>query len=290
MSRKNVRTGIAAIAVLAGAGLLAGCADGVGLADTIDSTTGSAAQLNPLGCQQTGNAEDGNLGWSCASAGGPATITVPAGATGVRLALAGGQGGEANPAAGGYGTALAGSWPVTPGQTITVYVGAGTTDSTGAGGANPGANGGCSHAGGGGGATSVEIGGTVAAVAGGGGGGGAQGMFPGADDGGAGGTTTVNGGNGSDGSGLGHGDGGLVGSGSSFTKAWPGGSGSTVVGGCGGGAGGGWAGGNGGKSGGPGGGGGGGAGSDYTSPAAQAVTAAPANGGGDGSASLIWIG
>jgi hypothetical protein len=61
MNRKYVRTGLAATAVPAGAGLLAGCASGVGLADTIDPT----AQMHPVGYRQTGNAQDGNLGWSC---------------------------------------------------------------------------------------------------------------------------------------------------------------------------------------------------------------------------------
>jgi hypothetical protein len=285
---RTLRTGIAGLAVLTGAGMLAGCASGVGLADTVDP----AAQMNPAGCQQVGQPETGTAGWNCVyDAGSPATITVPQGATGVRLELAGGAGGEADPAAGGLGTALSGTWPVTAGQTITVNVGAGTTDSTGGAGAYPGADGGCNHAGGGGSASSVEIDGTVAAVAGGGGGGGAQGVFPDIDAGGAGGTTTANSGNGHGGSGPGSGAGGLVGSGSSFSKAWAGGEGSDG-GGCGGGAGGGWGGGNGGKAGGfgGGGGGGGGAGSDYTSADAQAITAVPANAGVNGAVSLVWIG
>jgi hypothetical protein len=290
MTTKNTRiarAGLAGLAVLTGAGLLAGCAPGVGLAASMDPAP--TGQQNP-GCQQVGQRENGTAGWACQYAGSAATITVPANTTGMRLAMSGGQGGNSNPASGGYGTALSGTWAVTPGETMTVYVGQSANDATPGGGAAAGADAGCSAAGGGGGASSVQIDGAVAAVAAGGGGGGAQGIFPGADDGGAGGTSSQNGGAGYGGSGPGSGAGGLIGNGSEFSPAWRGGHGSDG-GGCGGGGGGGWAGGNGGKAGGfgGGGGGGGGAGSDYTSPDAQAVTAAPANGGGDGVVSITWF-
>src|SRR5205085_901348 len=86
-----------------------------------------------------------------------------------------------SPGRDGSRTTLSGTWAVTPGQTMTVYVGQSANDATPGGGAAAGADAGCSAAGGGGGASSVQIDGAVAAVAAGGGGGGAQGIFPGAD-------------------------------------------------------------------------------------------------------------
>ena len=88
------------------------------------------------------------------------------------------------------------SWPVTPGQVLTVDVGQAATEETAGAGAAAGGKPGRTSAGAGCGATTVEIDATVVAVAR-GGGGGSQGAFPDIDDGGTGGTFTVNGGKGS---------------------------------------------------------------------------------------------
>jgi hypothetical protein len=284
--------GIAGLAIVSGVGLLSAC--GVPAA-TLDDDVAVAAstavtQDDPNGCQQVGNPTDGNAGWICTYVGQNATITVPAGVTGMRLSLTGGQGGNADPASGGDGALAAGTWSATPGQLLTVTVGQAAVESTLGWGAASGADPGCGDGGAGAGASAVAVNGTTLAVASGGGGGGAQGLFPGTQDGGAGGTSTVNGGKGSNGKGVGAGSGGAGGTGASFAPATRGGHGHDG-GGCGGGGGGGWGGGNGGNNGGLGGGGGagGGAGSDYFAPGGSGTSVGNATNGGNGQIDITWI-
>jgi hypothetical protein len=294
----TARKGLMGLVLASSVAVLAACSAGAapldmsgaaghGPANSSARTLGDSAN----GCYQFGQGSNLSQGWECPSyTGSSSTITVPSNATGVQLSLAGGQGGAADPASGGYGTAVTGTWSVSGGQTLTVTVGQGASDATPGGGAASGAKPGGSEAGAGGGASAVELDGSVIAVASGGGGGGAQGMFPGTDDGGEGGTSTVNGGKGHGGSGPGSGDGHNGGNGPALADG-TGGGGGHHVGGAGGGGGGGWGGGSGGGGGGwgAGGGAGGAAGGSYVSAAAQAATMAPANAGGDGSVRITWL-
>jgi hypothetical protein len=108
--------------------------------------------------------------------GGAQTFTVPAGVTSVTISASGAQGGN-TAYTGGLGGNATGSFTVTPGQVLNLYVGGqGAVATTG--GFNGGGNGGTGSAGnfgsGGGGASDVRVGGTALInrilVAGGGGG------------------------------------------------------------------------------------------------------------------------
>lgn len=123
--------------------------------------------------------------------GAPTAITVPLGATSVRVTARGGSGERAQGFVGsvpGAGAVVAATFPVTPGETLLATVGGNASRSTGgynggADGYNPAA-GDVPGAGGGGGATDLRIGGTLlehrVLVAGGGGG---AAMIGGADGG-----------------------------------------------------------------------------------------------------------
>ena len=130
------------------------------------------------------------------TAGGSYTVTVPAGVTQMTYSVAGAAGGACSSAAGGKGGLVTGTYTVTPGQTLYVFVGGvGTTWSSGttAGGTSAGGEGGgvggSGDGGGGGGAasdirTSVTGGATLNAslltriiVGGAGGGGGYSGGY-----------------------------------------------------------------------------------------------------------------
>ena len=279
-TNKTCRIAVGVGTLAASVGLLAGCsvASAPQAFDNLSASHGAvrAATLSddPAGCYQRGTPEDGNAGWNCNYTGGAATITVPAGVTGMTLQLSGGQGGDADPASGGYGAALTGAFPVSAGQTLTGNLGGGAGDNTpgvGAVAAADGGGAGCGDGGAGGAASSVEVNSTTVAVASGGGGGGAQGFAPDVDAGGVGGTSATSNGKGSGGSGPASGGGGKGGAGGSTLT--PGGSGhdGSYTGGCSGG-------------------GGGGAGGDYFSSSATNTSVVPANAGGDGSASITWIG
>jgi hypothetical protein len=302
VSTKNVRIALTFGGLAAGAVMLAGCGS-VNAPQAIDNPNSPHLKAvadtsvcdDPNGCWETQSTNDHGTEWSCNYTGSAATITVPAGEniTSMSVGLAGGQGGNADPASGGYGAAISGTVPVTGGQVLTINVGGGANNN------NPGlspdtdGNGGgagCTDGGAGGAASSLEVNGTTVAVASGGGGGGAQGIMPDVDDGGAGGTSTSNSGNGSGGSGPGSGDHGKGGAGGSSLSAGSKGSNGKDGGGCGGGGGGGWSGGGAGGRGGLGGGGGagGGAGGDYFVSTATGTSFAAANGGGDGTITFTW--
>ena len=72
-----------------------------------DGVKAVAVGDDPNGCGQT-DGQNGLPGWNCSFVGGPATLTVPAGenVTGMTLSLSGGQGGNADPASGGFGAAV----------------------------------------------------------------------------------------------------------------------------------------------------------------------------------------
>src|SRR5690606_3564460 len=129
--------------------------------------------------------------------GGVQYYTVPAGVTEIEVDLYGAQGGTALYANGGLGGRVKATIPVTPGQTLNLYVGQQPTNYTG------GWNGGGSttsytNGRGGGGATDIRINGTALTnriiVAGGGGGAGysSSNSFP--TGGAGGGLTALNGG------------------------------------------------------------------------------------------------
>lgn len=135
------------------------------------------------------------------------TWTVPAGVTSISLEAYGAQGGTgasggnaASGGVGGMGSKVTGSYNVTPGQVLNIYVGG--EGMTPDGGYNGGAAGGSVNAGGGGGATDVRINGTSVSdrilVAAGGGGGGRSGCEQSVAYGGAGGTGDGNGFDGAD--------------------------------------------------------------------------------------------
>jgi hypothetical protein len=302
MNTKNVRIAMGVGGLAVSAVMLAGCGGVTApqAVDNPDSThvkTVEAAQVgdDTNGCFEYQPTNDHGAQWNCNYTGSPATITVPAGEniTSMAVTLAGGQGGNADPASGGYGATTSGTIPVSAGQTVTINVGGGANNQDA--GISPDANGngggaGCTDGGAGGAASSIEIDGTTVAVASGGGGGGAQGILPDVDDGGAGGTSTSNSGNGSGGSGPGSGDHGKGGAGGSSLSAGSKGSGGKDGGGCAGGGGGGWSGGDAGGRGGFGGGGGagGGAGGDYFASSATGTSFAAANAGGDGTITITW--
>lgn len=301
MHTRNGRFAIGLSGLALGALVLTGCSS-MSAPQAVDNPsshdkTAKSVSLgdDPNGCTPVQSTNINPGGWDCTYAGGSATITVPAGVdiSAMSVVLVGGQGGAADPASGGYGTAITGTIPVSGGQTLTINVGGGANDNTPGLGAVAAADGGapgCTDGGGGGAASALEIDGTTVAVASGGGGGGAQGIMPGIDDGGAGGTATVNGGNGSGAKGPGSGDHGKGGAGGTSLSPGGKGSGGKDGGGCAGGGGGGWSGGGAGGRGGLGGGGGagGGAGGDYFASSATGTSAAAANGGGDGSISIRW--
>ena len=299
MHTKTVRLAMGVGSLAAGAVFLTGCS-GVNAPQAIDNPHQNALVSTTLGddtngCYPVQATNDHGSEWVCSYTGSAATITVPAGEniSAMSVSMAGGQGGNADPASGGYGAAISGTVPVTGGQTVTINVGGGADNN------NPGlspdtdGNGGgagCSDGGAGGAASSLEVDGTTVAVASGGGGGGAQGIFPGTDDGGKGGTSTSNSGNGNGGDGPGSGDHGKGGGGGSSLTPGDSGSDGKDGGGCAGGGGGGWSGGDAGGRGafGGGGGAGGGAGGDYFVSTASGTSFAAANAGGDGSLTITW--
>jgi hypothetical protein len=301
MNAKKVRIAIGAGSLAAGAVILSGCSS-MSAPQAIDnpSSTHQAVKAasvgdDPNGCYPIDPTNDHGGEWVCSYTGSPATITVPAGEniSAMSVSMSGGQGGNSNPASGGYGAAISSTIPVSGGQTLTINVGGGAsnnTPGTSAVAAADGGGAGCGDGGAGGAASTIEVDGATVAVASGGGGGGAQGIMPGVDDGGAGGTSATNAGNGSGGSGPGSGDHGKGGAGGvSLSAGGKGGDGSDG-GGCSGGGGGGWSGGGAGGHGGFGGGGGagGGAGGDYLVSSASGTSVAPANVGGDGSVTVTW--
>ena len=183
------RRALAALVLASSVAVLAGCSAGVVAPQDMSGVAGpgpgasaravSTVGDDPNGCYQFGQGTNQAQGWQCSSyTGSAATITVPSNATGIQVSLAGGQGGEANPAAGGYGTVVTGTWSVTGGQTLGLTVGQGADDQNPGGGAAGGGKAGGSDGGGGGGASAVEIDGRVIAVAGGGGGGRRAGRLP----------------------------------------------------------------------------------------------------------------
>jgi hypothetical protein len=204
---------------------LSACESAAATSDAIDPTT------SPAQTTQT-------IGWT----GSATSVNVPAGATSVTITATGGSGGSAGlwtncgAGQGGMGAVVAGTVPVTTGQTLSVGVG-------GTGQSDPVQQ------------PRIQLDGTTLIVAGGGGGAGADGVF---GDGGAGGSAGQTAGNGSSGSKDGHGDGGAGGTEASMPGA--GGSHGGMSGGDGGAGGGGASGGasGGGHTGGGGGGGGGG--------------------------------
>jgi len=106
--------------------------------------------------------------------GAPQTYQVPIGITSIQVVAIGAKGGSYFGTAGGQGARVTATLPVTPGETLTIYVGGpGTNDVGGAGGYNGGGNG--NAVGTGGGATDLRRGSATLAdrivVAGGGGGG-----------------------------------------------------------------------------------------------------------------------
>ncbi len=160
-----------------------------------------------------GSASGGNQSFSYT--GTQQTFVVPAGITELSIRAAGGSGG-AGDAAGGAGAIVSATIPVTPGETLYIYVGG--TAPNGNGGWNGGGNSGNPGAsgGGGGGATDIRQGanalGNRVVVAGGGGGGGFGGAGPGnggaaGNPNGVAGTASANGGAGGAGATVGAGGG-----------------------------------------------------------------------------------
>jgi hypothetical protein len=211
---------------------------------------------------------------------GQQTFAVPDAVTSVRITAQGAGGGAGiDGGGGGVGSQVTGTLAVTPGEILTVVVGASGSDGSvtcsgggggGSGGLAAGGNGGgCGvtgdPGGGGGQATSVSgpsnVGTVMIAAGGGGGGGGGVVGFSG------GGGGSGDGGNGGDGGGTNHGSGGAGGGSGSSTGTKGGDACDGCVAGAGGGGGGGLKGGAGGTAGGVGGGGGGGggAGTDFAS-------------------------
>jgi hypothetical protein len=300
--KKKVGIGIAVGGLAVAAVTVTGCSAGSPQAvDNPSTTRGHAVQAaslrdDPGGCTPVQSTNISAAGWDCIYNGDLATVTVPAGEgiSEMAVTLAGGQGGNSDPASGGYGSAVKGTIPVTGGQTVTINVGSGAATNEPGQADLPAAAGGtagCSDGGAGGAASSIAVDGTVVAVAGGGGGGGAQGIFPKIDDGGAGGTGTVNNGDGHGGTGPGSGDHGKGGGGGSTLSAGGNGHHGSAGGGCSGGGGGGYSGGGAGGAGswGGGGGAGGGAGGSYLSPTATSTSMSPANAGGDGNVTVRWL-
>ncbi len=178
------------------------------------------------------------LTYTCAPSGSGSTqVTVPAGVTSINVTADGGGGGKnASLGNGGSGARVNATITVTPGDLLTIYVGAGggagLGGSANVGGAGYGAGGsggafygegfGGGYGGGGGGSSALLIGTTVKTVqlvAGGGGGGGNY--YGGSSGGGGGGTTSVagSGGNGGGSCAVGGGGGNASGSGSAGTTS-----------------------------------------------------------------------
>ena len=249
----------------------------------------TATKHGPMGIGTGGTSGDGNqdgrIAWmryltpypydlgsvDFAYTGAMQTYTVPAGAVAIEVDMfgaAGGAGGAATAGAAGLGGRVRGFLPVTPGETLNIYVGGaggnGTAGSDppvgtagwngGSSGGGGGGNSGGGSGGGGGGASDIRRGGTalanriIVAGAGGGGASGRSGAGGGAAGGGGGTTAGVGGG----GSGTGGGGGGTqaaggaAGSGPAASTAGALGVGGTAGAGFGGGAGGGYYGGGGG--------------------------------------------
>ena len=298
-SKLRLSAGLGIGTLVAGAAMLTGCSAGsspLALDGAPQAKAVPAVSVgDSSGCSYVPPTNANPAGYNCGYVGTTSTFTIPAGEgiTEMTVNLAGGQGGNADPASGGYGGSLATTVPVTGGDTISVNVGGGASENTA--GTNPvaaadGGNAGCTDGGAGGAATFVEVNGTTVAVAGGGGGGGAQGFAPDFDDGGIGGTPATDNGNGSGGDGDNSGGHGSGGQGGASLSAGGNGPSGKDTGGCGGGGGAGWRGGYAGGYGGFGGGGGGGAGAggSYAEPSATGTSTDIANGGGDGSAAVAW--
>ncbi|MEI6761113.1 MAG: glycine-rich protein [Betaproteobacteria bacterium] len=222
------------------------------------------------------------------------TFVVPGGVTSISVDASGAQGfGSSTP--GALGGRVQAVLPVTPGQTLNIYVG-GAGTACNAGGYNGGANATCTYtqSGTGGGATDIRIGGTALSnrviVAGGGGGAGYNcgiGDFGGAGGGLTGGTgmqcytTTPGGGNG--GTPSAGGAGGVYAGWTSGTNGALGNGGAGATGTGGGGGGGGYYGGGGGSWG------GGGGGSSYTDPSASSVVHTQGVRAGNGQLSISYF-
>jgi len=224
------------------------------------------------------------------SASGPAIWKVPAGVHLVRVVALGGGGGAADASnRGGNGGQVTAQMAVTPGETLTLFVGGG---GRGIGNGGVGGGGDSTTAGSGGGATTLQQNASVLFIAGGGGGAGAS---AGGTDGGDGGGNGL--GSGAPGSGVGFAGGGANGSGGTagagtISAGSPGssangGAGSSFGGGGGGGFGGGGGGGFNGNYGG-GGGGGGSAGPAGSTYAVGANGATRFGNGGDGSITVSY--
>ena len=241
--------------------------------------------------------------------GASQSFVVPAGVASLTVNAYGAQGGSGNcptPGAvtGGKGGLVQATITVTPGETLTVYVGGEGPDAVCSTHPTAGAfnGGGSSDAdgGGGGGASDVRRAGTKLVIAGGGGGGGSNSAL--ATLGGAGGGTTgasggtpVGGGGGGGGGTPSAGGSGGAAVGFGGTSSSSGSSGTGGTGGRdsdylngGGGGGGGYFGGGGGGFGGTSGGGGGG-GSSYSDPAATSVTHTQGTRSGDGQVIINWV-
>jgi hypothetical protein len=127
--------------------------------------------------------------------GSPQSYVVPSGVTSINVTLYGGSGGGIYnyPNTGGLGGETTGALSVTPGETLTVIVGAAGTNGTytsmctsagGYGGGGTALSGSAGCGGGGGGASRISNGSTALAIAGGGGGGGGNGGTGGGNGGG----------------------------------------------------------------------------------------------------------
>lgn len=165
---------------VAAAAVASACALGVsgGLAPAASAVPGApAAAAAGTACLSQALTGQCTLPVNPAGAGTPYTLTVPAGMTSVTVLLAGGRGANGDDGAtGGRGGLTVAQVPLSPGQTVQVYV------ATGASSTHPGQgwrNGGAgvsasgaveSDSGGGGGASAVVAGAAPLAVAGGGGG------------------------------------------------------------------------------------------------------------------------
>jgi hypothetical protein len=273
-----------------------------GFAAVVPATAATAAAPAPAAAT-TGT----TINQSFTATGAPVTWTAPQGNTSVRVSVLGGGGGAGGPATGSSGALETGILPVTPGQTLTISVGAaggsdphnrlgGWGGMGGSGGATPDGDA-YMQGGGGGGASTIETSPGVAAfVAGGGGGDGGAGLNSAGSGGSAGtdvqstsaGLTSI-GSAGSGGSGLGSGYGG-IGSAAPTAAGTDGGT-QSAGGGYGGGGGGGVKGGHGGGGGHAGGGGGGGAGAggSFVSSVVQSAQLSTGdNAGADGSVTLTW--
>ena len=195
------------------------------LGSSLPAITAPTAFATPV-C--TGSVAAG-LTYTCAPSGsGSVQVTVPAGVASINVTADGGGGGKNDSLGnGGSGARVNATISVTPGDRLTIYVGAGggaglgSSGNVGGSGYGAGGSGGAfygegfggGYGGGGGGSSAVVIGSTVALVAGGGGGGGNY------YGGSAAGTIGGSGGNGGGSCAVGGGGGNATGSGSAGTTS-----------------------------------------------------------------------